>query len=504
MKACGTLLVFLGLLSPSLAADNPAPLADYFQAQADEIAKQPLQGIKSAEEWKAKRPEMQRRMLEMLGLWPLPEKTPLNARVTGTLEKPDFLVEKLLFESRPGLFVTANLYRPKGQHGPLPAILYVCGHAKVEKDGVIFGNKTHYQHHAEWYAANGYVCLVVDTLQLGELPGLHHGTFQEGMWWWMTRGYTPAGVEAWNGVRAIDYLISRDEVDPKKIGVTGRSGGGATSWWLGAIDDRLAAVAPVAGITDMVPYVAGGDFAGPHKNGTVEGHCDCMFVVNTYQWDYTMIAALCAPKPLLVENTDEDPIFPEEGVRRVYDALETVYGWYDAKDKLGLVIGKGGHMDTEELRHPSFAFMEKWLKGKDVEASDIEEPDRKIPNEDLKVLARGETPQGNRNDTIHETFVPRRTPEVETGSLSKEGWEQKRREWTRNLHEKVFAGWPRESDAGSLNPEVTFDKTREGIRLREVAFTSQEGVRLTLYLFSAEGESPAKESTLVVLNEKNW
>ncbi len=420
------------------------------------------------------------------------------------MEKPDFVMEKLLFESRPGLFVTGNLYRPKEQEGPLPAILYVCGHAKVEKDGVIYGNKAHYQHHAEWYAANGYVCLVVDTLQLGELPGLHHGTYREGMWWWMTRGYTPAGVEAWNGVRAIDYLISRPEVDSKKIGVTGRSGGGATSWWLGAIDDRIAAVAPVAGITDIVPYVAGGNFPGPHKNGTVEGHCDCMFVVNTYRWDYTMIAALCAPKPLLLENTDEDPIFPKEGVERVYDVMKTVYGWYGAEDKLGIVIGKGGHADTEELRHPSFAFMDKWLKGKETKASEIEEPDRKMADEEVKVLAKGETPEGNRNDRIHETFVPKRTETVKVESLTKKKWDQKREMWIKQLHEKVFAGWPGESDAVGLGQEVMFDKTREGIRLRGVAFTSQEGVRLTLWLFSAEGDDTAKETTLVVLNEKNW
>src|SRR5205823_1298822 len=87
------------------------------------------------------------------------------------------------------------------------------------------------------------------TPQLGELPGLHHGTYREGMWWWQSRGYTPAGVEAWNGIRGIDYLVSRPEVDKTKIAVTGRSGGGATSWWLGAIDDRIAAVVPVAGIT---------------------------------------------------------------------------------------------------------------------------------------------------------------------------------------------------------------------------------------------------------------
>ena len=293
-------------------------------------------------------------MWEMLGLWPTPARTPLEARVTATIERPDFVVENVLFQSSPGLYVTGNLYRPKEVTSPLPAILYVCGHARVEKDGVIYGCKAHYQHHAAWYAANGYVCLVVDTLQLGELPGLHHGTHNKGMWWWQSRGYTPAGIEAWNGVRAIDYLISRPEVDPKKIGVTGRSGGGATSWWLGAIDDRVAAVAPVAGITDLENHVV---------DGVVEGHCDCMYMVNTYRWDFPLVAALVAPKPMLVENTDHDPIFPEDGVRRIYAHLETVYAWYGASDRLGLVIGRGGHVDSDRDPPPLVRLLREVAEG---------------------------------------------------------------------------------------------------------------------------------------------
>src|SRR4051794_30607558 len=377
----------LALILATGARGEEPPLAEYFRVETARIAARPLAGVTSAEGWKAHRPELQRKMWEMLGLWPTPPRTPLDARVTATVERPDFVVENVHFQSSPGLYVTGNLYRPREVAARLPAILYVCGHARVEKDGVIYGCKAHYQHHAAWYAANGYVCLVVDTLQLGELPGLHHGTHNLGMWWWQSRGYTPAGVEAWNGVRAIDYLISRPEVDQKKIGVTGRSGGGATSWWLGAIDDRVAAVDPVAGITDLENHIV---------DGVVEGHCDCMYMVNTYRWDFPLVAALVAPRPLLIENTDHDPIFPEDGVRRVHAHLETVYAWYGASDRLGLVIGRGGHVDSTEIRHPSFAFFEKWLKGKETT---ITEPERPVPIESLKGLKPREIPPGNKNDT---------------------------------------------------------------------------------------------------------
>jgi dienelactone hydrolase len=152
-------------------------------------------------------------------------------------------------------------------------------------NGVSCGNKTAYQQHGIWFARNGYVCLIIDTLDLGEIPGIHQGTYSEGMWWWNARGYTPAGVETWNAIRALDYLISRPEVDADRIGVTGRSVGGAYSWFLAALDDGVKVMAPVAGMADLQSYVV---------DGTVDRHCDCMFLVNTYGWDYPLLAALCA------------------------------------------------------------------------------------------------------------------------------------------------------------------------------------------------------------------
>lgn len=483
-------VIGFGWVATAMGAEPP-PLADYFRIETAKLAAWPLQGIDSAKAWAARRPELHRRMLEMLGLWPIPEKTPLHAKVTGTVERPDFVIEKLLYESRPGLYVTGNLYRPKQVTSRLPAILYVCGHGRVEKDGIIYGCKAHYQHHPAWYAANGYVCLVVDTLQLGELPGLHHGTHHEGMWWWQSRGYTPAGVEAWNGVRAIDYLVSRPEVDATRIGVTGRSGGGATSWWVGAIDDRVAAVVPVAGITDLTNHVV---------DGVVEGHCDCMYITNTYRWDFATVAALVAPRPLLVENTDHDPIFPEDGVRRIFAQLEKVYAWYGASDKLDLVIGKGGHVDSTEIRHPSFAFFEEWLKGKTHAI--VTEPDRKTPIELLKVLKPGEVPPGNRNDTIHESFIAAaKAPEV---SESRSTWANLRSAWLGELRSQVFGGWPIESEAVALDLETEGEETKDGgWRLRAFAFTSQPGVRLPAWVLTS-GEEKPRSIAVVVLGPDEW
>lgn len=397
-------IIILHTLVRQSQAQKPPPLEPavlaYVKSETEKLSARPLAGVESAGEWKTQSTELRRRLKEMLGLDPEPPRGPLQARVTGEIETPDFVVEKLIYQSIPGLYVTGNLYRPKAIDKPLPAIVYVCGHSRVEKNGLILGSKTHYQHHPEWYASNGYVCLVVDTLELGEVPGIHHGLYHYGMWNWTSEGYTPAGVETWNAIRALDYLLTRKEVDPARIGITGRSGGGAVSWFAGAVDERFAVVAPVAGITDLENHVV---------DGVIDGHCDCMYYVNAYRWDFPTVAALVAPRPLLIENTDNDPIFPLDGVRRIHAQATRAYAWLDAPEKLSLVIGKGGHEDTTEIRWPSFAFMNKWLRKVD---EPVAEPARRIADEKLRVLGEGEMPADEINSRVHELFVvkPKPTP----------------------------------------------------------------------------------------------
>src|SRR5207248_9430484 len=127
----------------------------------------------------------------------------------------------------------------------------------------------------------------------------------------------------------IDYLQSRKEVDPKKIGVTGRSGGGATSWWVAAADERVQCAIPIAGIGDLQAHVVEG-VADRYGKGVISGHCDCMYFVNTYRWDFPQVAALCAPRPLLLGNSTADYIFPVPGYRRLVDKVRRIYDLYGA------------------------------------------------------------------------------------------------------------------------------------------------------------------------------
>lgn len=462
-------------------------IANYFHAETAKLSERCLADIKTLNEWTSRRAKYREELLEMLGLWPAPERTDLKPVVTGKIEADSFFVEKLHFQSMPGLYVTANLYLPKNLPKPAPTVLYVCGHGPVVKDGVSYGNKVGYQHHGAWFAQHGYVCLIIDTLQLGEIQGLHHGTYREGMWWWNSRGYTPAGVEAWNSIRALDYLETRHEVDAKRFGVTGRSGGGAYSWWLAALDDRIKAAAPVAGITDLQNHVV---------DGTVEGHCDCMFIVNTYRWDYAQVAALVAPRPLLICNTDRDSIFPLDGVLRVHDKVRRMYQLYGASTNLGLVITEGPHKDTQDLQVPVFRWFNRFLKGEDplieVAAKKYFEP------EQLRVFDK--LPEDQKNKTIQETFVPMATPASVPVSTAE--WTKESDAWMAALKEKVFGGWPEDSTPLELKEHLAID--RYGIRFRVYDFVSQPEIPLRLYLVQPKRFKKPERIVLNVLDDAGW
>ena len=497
MSGVRVTLVLLVMSLQCLAADRSVigtsrgdqMLAEYFGAQTAKLRDQCLADIKSLGDWEAKRLVYRKQLFEMLGLEPLPKKTDLKPVITGKVEHEQFTVEKIHYQSRPGLYVTANLYIPKGLEEPAPAILYVCGHGAVKKNNISYGNKVRYQHHAAWFARHGYVCLIIDTLQLGEIEGIHHGTYRYKMWWWNSRGYTSAGVEAWNCIRALDYLQTRKEVDISRVGVTGRSGGGAYSWWIAALDDRIKAAVPVAGITDLQNHVV---------DGCVEGHCDCMYIVNTYRWDYPLVAALVAPRPLLISNSDKDRIFPLDGVFRLHQKVRKIYSLYDAEKNLGLHITEGPHKDTQELRIHAFVWFNRFLKGEnpliDKPAVPFFEP------EQLKVF--DELPADQINTQIHESFVAKASQPSLPQSADK--WVKQRKAWMKTLRKRSFRAWPRRTQAGPLDIECLFSVKRGGIQFSAFDFTSQPHVRLRLYLAHRTGLDKPRMVTLNVLDEQRW
>lgn len=410
------LLLTAPAVAPPLAGDEA--VARFLRDDTATLSKRFLDGATTLAGWQERRPRLQQQYFDMLGLWPLPERTPLQATVTGTLTRGEVVIDKLHYQSQPGLYVTGNLYRPKDNTKRLPAILYVCGHSGRGRDG----NKTAFQDHGMWFARNGYVCLVIDTLQLGEIAGKHHGTYNLGRWWWHSRGYTPAGVECWNGVRGIDYLVSRLDVDPERIGVTGISGGGAATIWIAAADSRVKVVVPVSGMSDLESYV---------NNRVINGHCDCMFLYNLHRWEWTTIAALIAPRPLLFANSDNDRIFPMDGNRRIIVRLRQAYQLHGKPDLVDEYVSVGGHDYRPDLRVAVFRWLNRHLKGDTGPVQDAADPP--LPGKELRVFPEDrDSPKDARNGAIDETFVPVARPALPT----KENFN----EWQTRLIAQLKAG----------------------------------------------------------------
>ncbi len=264
----------------------------------------------------------------------MPERTPLEATVTGTLDRGDYVVEKIHFQSLPGAHVAANLYRPAHAAGRLPAVLYLCGHSQGKVN-------PSYQANPRWFGQHGYVALALDPVQLGECQGLHHGTYREGRFDWPSRGYTPAGLEVWNAMRAIDYLQGRGDVDGERIGVTGLSGGGAISWFLAAADDRVKAAAPVCQSGSVERMAA--------DRGT-DGHCDCAFWINYHRSCWADIGALIAPRPFLIASRRGHVLWRPAGYRPVADRIRRQYAALGAAGRFDLVEDAAPHGYTPKLR----------------------------------------------------------------------------------------------------------------------------------------------------------
>ena len=451
--ASSALLVLLSCVVPLLSSFAAEPVAvtnaaaqamirAFLRQEAVRLDAQFLDGITNRQQWEARRPELRQQYLEMLGLWPLPERTPLSAQVTGIIEREEgFRVEKLHFQSRPHLYVTGDLYLPRDAKpgAKLPAVLYVCGHSGRGRDG----NKTAYQHHGMWFATHGYVCLIIDSLQLGEIAAIHHGTYRYNRWWWQARGYAPSAVECWNGMRALDYLQSRPEVDPDRFAVTGISGGGAASFWIAAADERVKVAVPVSGMDDLEDYVG---------ETIVNGHCDCMFLINTFQWPWTCIAALVAPRPLLFENSGHDPIFPMNGNDRIRARLEKLYGFYTNRTEQLFDIGitPGGHNDNPELRLMAYRWITWHLQGSNAPVTEPELPI--IEGKQLRAFPDA-LPADEVNTRIDELFVPMATNALPKTAEEFQGW---RKDRLAELRRIVFRPLPEK-----LEPKAALDLGRK-------------------------------------------
>ncbi|MBE0656215.1 MAG: acetylxylan esterase [Bryobacteraceae bacterium] len=472
-----TLFLFLLIAVSALGQQTPAPararpnaaqryalFKNNLVLRGEAITRNQFEGINNLEDWKRRRPEVRRQFLEMLGLDPMPARTPLKARVTGEFQREGYRVQNIVFQSQPGLYVTGNLYLPwpAAAGAKYPAIVYVSGHSPGPA-----GAKVDYQQHGIWFARNGYVAFLLDTIEFGEIPGIHHGIHNLSMWHWLSLGYTPAGVEVWNAIRSLDYLETRSEADTSKAAITGISGGGAITWFTAAVDDRFQVAAPVLATWAVGPHVAG---------DTVRQNCDCIYFWNSYQLDLPIVGALIAPRPLKIMNASKDGAFPPAGYDLVYQKLRTVYQWYGAPEKLDEFHAETGHADLPPYRKAADEWINRWLRG---DLTPFNEGDiRKEGDSVLTVL--DSYPPDAVNEGIHRRFIPAHRLQ-DWKSLP--AWNQRRQELTATLREKVYHAFPRNKaafDAWRARHSMWTERYADSFN---VEFTTEESIRVHGQLF---------------------
>ncbi len=325
---------------------------EYLDAREQEIA-----AINSPAQVEARKLLVRERILATLG--PLPEKTALKAQITGRLEREGYTVEKVLYQSRPGFYVTANLYLPEKGKKPHPAVLATCGHAMNGKAADV------YQSLWIGLARMGFVVLTFDPPGQGERLMYWDEELGETLLKGTTTEHSMAGIQClltgsnaaayfiWDMIRSIDYLISRPEVDPKRIAVTGNSGGGMQSAYIAALDDRLAVAVPSCYMTswrrlwetigpqdaeqNMLPFIGSGlDFG-----------------------DY---ALSFAPKPYLMNTAIRD-FFSIIGARETFAEAKRIYELYGAGSKIEKFEADDYHGYTLPRREACMSWLGKHLLG---------------------------------------------------------------------------------------------------------------------------------------------
>jgi dienelactone hydrolase len=372
--------MFLGALATgALTAEKPkygSMMWDYITssiARLDEQRAARLAAIGSVTELRELQRTVRQRVAEMWG--PLPAgRTPLNARSAGVVEASGHTIEKVIFESRPAFYVTANVYRPRSVSGRLPAVLFSPGHTDNGKCSET------YRRLCTLLARNGFVVLTWDPVGQGERLQLYDAARGRSLAGPGTREHSALGRQcyllginlmqyrAWDATRGIDYLISRGDVDPERMGFAGHSGGGMETLQFVAWERRLKAAAPVCAVTSFRHKTEGLLIADPEQNlsGTL-----------AYGIDHPELLAAFAPNALLIGAAIRDYV-PIAGVRRTYRELQHVYRLLGVPDKLGLAETDDKHVLNRELREALASWFVRWLAG---EERKIVEEETDLPDE---------------------------------------------------------------------------------------------------------------------------
>ncbi len=351
----------------------PRMVQEYFVNQVRQISHerdQRIDSLTSQEDALIYIEDVRQKIQNCLGPWP--DKTPLNARTIATIERSDYKIEKIIFESRPQFLVTANLYIPKNKKFPLPGVIGTCGHATKAK-----ASKP-YQSYAQGLAKLGYAVLIFDPAGQGErlqypdehlnskvgppvAEHMHAGNQQ------FLVGESFASWMVWDGIRALDYLLTRQEVDPDRVGVTGNSGGGTITTWLCGVERRFQMSAPSCFVTTFLRNL---------ENELAADTEQCPAGALAFGLEQADFLAAFAPKPVRLLAKEKD-FFDVRGTINAYQELNKLYWLLNAQTNVDLFIGSGTHGYSKDNREAMY----KWFNTHTGISNAREEPALQLEKE---------------------------------------------------------------------------------------------------------------------------
>jgi hypothetical protein len=324
----------------------------------------------SPAEWQRRAAWLREHILASSGLLPMPEKTPLRPQVFDEQKHEGYSVAKVYFESLPGFFVTGNLYVPSGP-GPFPAVLLPHGHwsyGRLENAEIssIPGS-------AISLARQGFVAFTYDMIGYNDSRQLTHtfGGRRESLW-----GLSLGGLQLWNSIRSLDFLQSRSDVDPQRIGCAGASGGGTQTFLLAAVDERVKVSVPV----NMISL-------------HMQGGCLCENPPGLrLDTNNVELAAATAPRPMLMISATGD--WTAETPQLEYPEMRRLYALAGAEDNVQTVQVRADHNYNRETREALYAWMARWLKGAPADVRVEEQPFHPDPLPALLVFHQRPLPDG--------------------------------------------------------------------------------------------------------------
>jgi dienelactone hydrolase len=288
----------------------------------------------SAQAWRDRARAVRERMLVSLGLWPAPPKTPLKPQVFGKVERDGYTIEKVLLETLPGFTLGGNLYRPVGATGRVPALLCPHGHWA---DGRV---NPEVQARCIRWAKLGCVVFLYDMVGYNDSKPFGHVFLNDRLRRW---GFSLAGLQTWNSIRALDWLTSLPDVDAARIGCTGESGGGTQTFLLTALDNRVKVAAPVVMVSD-----------------SFQGGCVCENAAGLrIGTDNVEFAALAAPRPLKLVGASGD--WTAKTLSNAYPAIRDVYDLLGQPERISADVFDFPHNYNQTSRNAVYAFMAHWL-----------------------------------------------------------------------------------------------------------------------------------------------